>query len=162
MWTKMINFSCHEVWSRLSLSSWRWNQHFDRHHYFYHSHHHHHAHLHALASYSSSSSSSSRWNVSDRAGRFGLRRRRRWRGEPQSRAQQTSSCSHNALSNPSSSPSFSLSTTSKATLSPRGLRGGDAPSPKRVGSRSLGADNDLITSSLLGTSASSSWSNSFY
>ena len=42
MWTKMFNFSCHEVWSRLSLSSWRWHQHFDRHHYFYHSHHHHH------------------------------------------------------------------------------------------------------------------------
>ena len=56
----------------------------------------------------------------------------------------------------SSSSSSSLSTTSKATLSPRGLRGGDAPSPKRVGSRSLGADNDLITSSLLGIPTSSS------
>ena len=127
MWTKMFNFSCHEVWSRLSLLSWRWHQHFDRHHYFYHSHHHHHAHLHALASYSSSSSSSSRWNVSDRAGRFGLRRRRRWRGEPQSRAQQTSSSSHNSLSTPSlscSSPHGAPSLASTHTYSPfsSGLR----------------------------------------
>ena len=67
-----------------------------------------------------------RWNVSDRAGGLCLGRRRRWWGELPQWAQHSSSSS-------STSPT---------------LRGRHAPSPKRVWSRSLGADKGLITSSL--------------
>ena len=94
-----------------------------------------------------------RWNVSDRAGGLRLGRRRRWRGESQW-AQQSSSSSTSSYSSSSSSYSSSASSST--------LRGRHAPSPKRVWSRSLGADKGLITSSVLRTSPSSSWLSSLF
>ena len=70
-----------------------------------------------------------RWNVSDRAGGLRLGRRRRWGGELPHWAQHSSNSTN--------------SSSSSSTL-----RGRHAPSPKRVWSRSLGADKGLITSSV--------------